>query len=459
MQKIKKIMLKRGQTIDLKIKKLGINGEGIGYYQRKIVFVPGALPTEMIRAKILDIKSKYLKGQLIKVLKKSNQRVQPRDPYEVGGIELEHLAYGAQLDFKKDIIKQSLLKFKPTGYKQYKLYDTIGMTDPYEYRNKAQFQVHKIATGQVIAGLYKPASHDLVNLPTFSTQMPLTMKVMNYIVKLLQKWNVSIYDERHHTGNLKTIVIRQSQAFSQLQVVFITNHLTFPKKGQLIMELHQAFPEVVSIMQNINPGRNSLVWGDKTLKLAGEEYLTEKLNDITFKLSARAFFQLNPTQTIKLYDEVKKALALQKEETLVDAYCGVGTIGLYVGQNAREIRGMDVIPEAIKDARLNAQLSGIKNVRYEVGTAEKWLDKWTHEGFKVDALIVDPPRTGLDQHLIHTIHQYHPQKFVYVSCNPSTLARDLVKLVQDYQVEYIQPLDMFPQTARCEAVVKFKRKS
>ena len=209
-------------------------------------------------------------------------------------------------------------------------------------------------------------------------------------------------------------------------------------------------------MQNVNPGRTSLIWGEKTNLLAGRDYIMESLGKVKFKLSARAFFQLNPIQTKKLYDQVKQALDLQPDETLIDAYCGVGTIGLYVAGQAKEVRGMDIIPEAIEDARYNAQLSGRDNTYYEAGKAEDLIPKWNQDGFVPDALVVDPPRTGLDDKLIQTILKYQPRKLVYVSCNPSTLARDMVKLTSKYDVEYIQSIDMFPQTARCEAVVKFK---
>lgn len=450
--------MEKERIIKLKIKKMGINGEGIGYFQRKIVFIPKALPGEYVLARIQKEQAKYINAELIKILKRSPVRTQPLDKYDVGGIELEHLQYSAQLKFKEDIIRQSLAKFKPQGYRQMDVRSTIGMEEPYHYRNKAQFQIRKSNDGRILAGLYRPNSHFLVDLPTFSTQKPLTMKVMRGIIALVQKWNVSVYDERRHRGLLKTVVIRESETFDQIQVVFITTSDRFPQKNQLINDLQQQFPEIVSIMQNVNKSRGSQIWGDETFNLAGTDYLDEQLGNVHFKLSARAFFQLNPQQTIRLYDQVAQALDLQPHETLVDAYCGVGTIGLYVGQNAKEIRGMDIIPEAIQDARMNAQFSGISNATYEVGTADKWFAKWTQEGFVPNALVVDPPRTGLDEQLIQTIHQFKPRKFVYVSCNPSTLARDLVKLTNDYHVEYIQSVDMFPQTARCEAIVKFKRK-
>lgn len=442
----------------IKIKKMGINGEGIGYFHRKIVFIPGAITGEKILARIINEQPKYINAEVVKILTKSSMRVKPRDHYHVGGIELEHLKYSAQLKFKEDIIRQSLRKFKPKGYQKMKIRPTIGMNYPYEYRNKAQFQIRKTKNGQVIAGLYRPNSHYLVDLPSFSTQKPLTMKIMREIVKLVTELGVSVYDEHHNRGLLKTVVIRESEAFDQVQVVFITTSAHFPRKEQLIMDLRRTFPEIQSVMQNINPGRRSQIWGDETFKLAGNEYLDEQLGNIHFKLSAQAFFQLNPQQTLCLYDQVAAALNLQDDETLVDAYCGVGTIGLYVGQNAREIRGMDIVPAAIHDARLNSQLSGISNATYEVGTAEHWMEQWTSQGFIPDALVVDPPRTGLDERLINVIHRFKPTKFVYVSCNPSTLARDLIKLTNDYQVEYIQSVDMFPQTARCEAVVKFRKK-
>ena len=449
-----KVYLKKGQTIHVKIKRLGINGEGIGYYKKKIIFIPGALPKEFVKAKITESNRNYAKAKLLEIVEKSSQRVDPADHYDVGGIELEHLNYDAQLDFKRDVILQALEKFKPRGYEKIKLRKTIGMADPYHYRNKAAFQVRMTKTGKLIAGLYKPESHHLVDLPTFETQRKLTLEIIRKTLALMEKWHVCAYDERTNKGTVKTLVVREAFATNEAQLVFVTNERFIAHASEIAAELRNEFPQLVSVMQNYNPGKTSLVYGDETTRIFGRDYIIEKLGDVSFKLSARAFFQMNPVQTKKMYDEVKQALNLKQGEMLVDAYCGVGTIGLYCGKEAGLVLGMDVVSEAIADAKENAAMSGIKNVVYEEGDAKKIFAKWEKAGQKFDALVVDPPRTGLDDETIEVILRNKPKKFVYVSCNPSTLARDLVNLVSKYDVSYIQPIDMFPQTARTEAVVK-----
>lgn len=446
------------KVILVTIKRLGINGEGIGYYKRKIIFIPGALPHEDVLARVTLEKKKYLEGELVRVKKKSKDRVKPVDHYNVGGIELEHLAYPAQLKFKRDVIKQALKKYRPADFANYQIKATIGMEEPYHYRNKLQFQVRAGEHGKIKAGLYRPDSHELVDLPTFSTQTDLSLKTVRLICKLLAKWKIQPYHERQDAGIVKTVVVRESFANHQLQVVLVSRTKKIPQINNLITDLVKQEPAVVSVMQNINPQKTSLVWGAKTVHLYGQDQLVEKIGNVEYHLSARAFFQLNTLQTEKLYAKVKEALDLQAGELLVDAYCGVGTIGIYLAQEARGVYGMDVTPEAIVDARQNAQLAGLTNAHYEVGTAQDWFAKWTSQGIIPDALVVDPPRTGLDDKLIATILKYRPAKFVYVSCNPSTLAADLVLLTKAYTVEYIQPLDMFPQTARSEAVVKLKLK-
>lgn len=449
-----------GQRFPLTIKRLGINGEGIGYYKRTIVFVKGALPEEEVVAEVTEIMPRFATATIKKIRKPSKNRVTPPcEVYEAcGGCQLQHLSYNKQLDFKRDMVLQSLEKFKPVGFEEFDIRPTIGMDDPWRYRNKAQFQVRKNEDDKVIAGLYGEGSHKLVNIDNCLVQRPETTKTVNIVKQLLSDLDIPIYDEVKHSGIIKTIVARVGIETGEVQLVLVTNSKKLPKKKQFLEQVKLQLPEIVSIMQNVNQEKTSLVMGEETIHLAGKESLTEKLDTLEFDLSARAFFQLNPIQTNVLYDEARKALDLQKDETLVDAYCGVGTIGLSLAKDAKEVRGMDTIPEAIAHAKENAIKMGFDHVRYEVGKAESLLPLWLKRGFKPDALVVDPPRTGLDPELIKAIVKAKPKKMVYISCNPSTLGRDLEKLSRSYKVDYLQSVDMFPQTARCEVVVKLTAK-
>ena len=301
-------------------------------------------------------------------------------------------------------------------------------------------------------------SHRLVAIDNCLVQEEITQSVMNAVVELVNAYEIPIYNEQQNSGILRTVMVRVGIETKQVQVVFITSTPKFPRKNAIIRELNERFPQVVSIMQNVQNKKTSLVMGDETIHLWGKTAIEETMNDLTFELSARAFFQLNPKQTKVLYDEARKALDLSQNETVVDAYCGVGTIGLSLAHLAKEVRGMDINPQAIDDARANALRKGFTNTHYEVGTAEELLPTWLKQGFKPDAIVVDPPRSGLGEPLLKALTQFPAKKLVYVSCNVSTLARDLQVLAKTYQIDYLQSVDMFPQTARCEVVVKLTKK-
>lgn len=444
-----------GDRFPLTIKKLGVEGQGIGYFKHKVCFVPGALPGEVVVAEVTNVHDRYLEAKIHRLKKTSPQRVEPRDAYAgiAGGFEFENLAYPAQLKYKQAMVKESLAKFKPRGWRHYEVRPTIPSPKQYGYRNKAQFQV-QVQDGHLVAGLYRPGSHEVVDMAECAVQMPTTMKVMRTVLKIVEDLAIPIYDESRNSGILKTIVVRESASSHECQLTLITNSPKLLKKHRLIELIHQELPEVTSLMQNINPGNTSLIWGSETRLLDGNEYLTDSLMGLDFQLSAPSFLQLNPYQTETLYELAAKALDLQAEDTLIDAYAGVGTIGLSLANRVKQVLGMEIIPEAVDDANKNARLNGISNAQYEVGPAEKLLPQWRREGQHFDALVVDPPRTGLDAKLIDAILAEKPRKFAYVSCNMASLARNLARLVPSYQVDYIQPVDMMPQTPRCEAVVK-----
>jgi len=458
MNKQANVQIQVGQQFPLTIKRLGINGEGVGYFKKTVVFVPGALPGEEVVVEATKIQQKFAEARVKKIRKKSQHRTKPPCPIyeECGGCQLQHLKYSQQLVEKRDILIQALERHTKFDIEKLDIRPTIGMDDPWLYRNKSQFQLGEIK-GNYIAGLYSMNSHRLIDIPNCIVQHPATNKAVRVVKEILNELKIPVYNERKNTGLVRTIVARVAVGTGEVQVVLITTKKQLPKKDQIVAEINKRLPEVKSIIQNINGKKTSLIFGDESLKLGGEETIQEVLGDISLELSSRAFFQLNPSQTVKLYDEVKKAAALTGKEKIVDAYCGVGTIGLWLAKDAGEIRGMDVVKEGIEDAKKNAKRHGIKNAHYEVGTAEKIMPKWIKEGWKPDCIIVDPPRTGCDDALLDTILKANAKKVIYVSCNPSTLAKDLNRLSKKYKIEYMQPVDMFPQTAHVECVVLMSR--
>ncbi|MGT2960379.1 23S rRNA (uracil(1939)-C(5))-methyltransferase RlmD [Streptococcus caballi] len=444
------------QRIPLKIKRMGINGEGIGFYKKQLVFVPGALKGEEVFCQVTKVERNFAEARLLKVNKASKFRVNPRCPIyeECGGCQIMHLRYDKQLEFKADLLKQALKKFQPQGFEKYDIRPTIGMEKPEHYRAKLQFQT-RLFKNQVKAGLYAEGSHHLVQLDNCLVQDQVTQAIVNDVAQLLQKYNLPIYNERQIAG-VRTVMVRRGQASGQVQLILVTSKsLDF---SRLIEELTDKYPAIRTVAVNLNKSKSSEIYGEETRIVWGQESISEEVLDYHFALSPRAFYQLNPEQTQQLYSQAVQALDVNESDNLIDAYCGVGTIGFAFADKVKSVRGMDIIPQAIADAKKNAKALGFDNTYYEAGKAEDIIPRWYREGYRANALIVDPPRTGLDNKLLATILKYQPEKMVYVSCNVSTLARDLVKLVKVYDVKYIQSVDMFPHTARTEAVVKLVRK-
>lgn len=449
-----------GDTIIVTIKRLGINGEGVGYYRRKAVFIEGALPAEVIKAKVTRAESKFIGAEIVQIEKRSPHRIDAPCPVFgiCGGCQIQHLSYEGQLQGKEEIVREAFSRF--AGIQDLKkMKPILGMEHPWDYRNKAQLQLG-MQKEQIIAGLYGTDSHKLVDITGCPIQHPKVNEAVDKTRKVLQSLNIPVHkdQDRGNLGWIRTIVVRWGFQSEQLQLTLVTASDKLPKRDLLVRELRLAIPELVSISMNVNPKNTSLVFGNKTLLIWGEEGIRESLGDLEFTLSPRAFFQLNPLQTVKLYESVRVAAALTGQETVVDAYCGTGTIGLWLAPYAREVRGIESITEAVLDAKDNAALNGRSNVSFYEGYAEDLLPRWVKNGFSPDVIIADPPRTGLHPSFVEAVLRTKPKRFVYVSCNPSTLAKDCKVLLDGgYSIEMVQPIDMFPQTSQVEAVVLLVR--
>lgn len=451
------IKLRVGQVADMEIKRIGINGEGIGYVERQVVFVPGALPGEQVQVLITRVEAKHANGELVRVLKPSADRIEPPCPVyaSCGGCTLQHVSYEAQLEFKRELVRESFTRYAKLPHAP--IEPTVGMDNPWGYRNKAQLPIVK-HRDDVVVGMFQAGSHKIVDVSGCLVQHPQTNTIVQEVRDIVRDLGIALYDEKSHKGELRTVVARVGFETGECQLTLVTRTRELSHRKELVKRLVAKIPELTSIMQNINPQRTSLIYGDETVALWGKDILEERLGDVQFSLSPRAFFQLNPEQTTKLYNLVADAAALTGTEVLVDAYCGVGTIGLWLAPNAREVHGMDIVPEAIEDAKKNAEKSGITNARFVVGAAEKILVDWLGKGLRPDVVVVDPPRTGLAPELLEALLKSAPKRIVYVSCNPSTLGKDCGILMQKYEVKKVAPVDMFPQTAHVECCSLLVRK-
>lgn len=448
---------REGQEVTVTIKRLGINGEGVGYVDRQVIFIAGALPDETVVARVTKVERNFATGTIVRIVQASPHRVTPRcSVYEqCGGCQLQHLSYAGQLQAKQEIVREAFSRY--TKLKKAPVRSTIGMDDPWGYRNKAQFQVgtHK---GKVITGLYSLGTHRLIDLTGCPIQHPEVNRIVQVARDAIELLQIPIYNERQRKGIIRTIVARVSFHTGESQLTFVTRTVELPRVQELLAYLRERLPQLVSIHQNINPAKTSLVFGDTTNVLWGKDKIAEQLEHVQFALSPRAFFQLNPEQTTKLYNVAKEAATLTGAEHVVDAYCGVGTIGLWLAPDAKEVRGVEVIEEAVRDARENARLAGYTHVHFEVGQAETLLPRWVKQGFMPDVVVVDPPRTGLHKQLMDAIISARVPRIVYVSCNPSTVAKDCDYLMkQGYHIDWIQPVDMFPHAASVECVVKITK--
>lgn len=435
--------------LELDVKKIGINGEGIAYYNKKIVFIDNALPKEKVKVEIVEETEKFIKAELKEIIVKSPFRVEPKCDkfYECGGCNLQHIKYEEQLNIKRELIIEALEKYSGLNPRKFEIKKTIGMSNPYNYRNKVSAPIKDL--NGCAWGMYKPNTNHLVILHDCIVQYNDLNECLNQIVKIMDK--LGFKPKSKNEGLIKYVVARQSNYNKEIQITYVLGE-TKTDITPLVLET-QKIDNVVSIYSDINKGESPDIFGNKLKKHYGKDFITDKLDKYSFNLLPNAFFQLNPTQAITLYNEAKKAAKLSLKEKVVDCYCGVGTISIWVSNFAKEVIGIENNKEAIKSAKENAEANKIKNVNFICGDASTELDKIND----IDVIIADPPRSGM-RDLVYKILDKEPKRLVYVSCNPSTLAKDIKILSKKYEVRYIQPIDMFPQTSNVECVCMLQLK-
>ncbi|OCA82674.1 MULTISPECIES: 23S rRNA (uracil(1939)-C(5))-methyltransferase RlmD [unclassified Bacillus (in: firmicutes)] len=450
----KKAPIQKNDYIDVVFEDLTHEGSGVAKVEGYPIFVPFGLPGEKARIKVTKINKGYAFGRLMELLEESPDRVEPPCPIyrQCGGCQLQHLSYEGQLKAKEKMVREIMARIGKLP--DVPVHPVLGMEQPWNYRNKAQVPVGEMEGG-LVAGFYAKRSHEIINMDECLIQVSENDDTIRTVKNICEKYRVRAYDERNHKGLLRHIMVRHGQVTGEIMVVLVTRTPELPHAREIIKEIIDAVPGVKSIIQNVNSLKTNVILGSKTTVLWGAEVIYDYIGDVKFAISPRSFYQVNPTQTKVLYDKTLEYANLSGNETVIDAYCGIGTISLFLAQKAKKVYGVEIVPEAIEDAKKNAELNGITNVDFSVGSAETVIPAWYEEGITADVLVVDPPRKGCDENLLNTIAEMKPKKVVYVSCNPATLARDLMYLEEHgYQTVEVQPVDMFPQTMHVECVAK-----
>ena len=444
------IPVKKNDYIDVEFVDLTHEGQGVAKIDGFPVFVPGGLPGESAQIKILNVKKNYGYGKLIEIREKSPYRVEipKEDMHKYGGCQLHHMSYEGQLQFKQNLVEQTLTRIGKL--QDVNIHPIIGMEQPFHYRNKAQVPVGE-RNGRLITGFYKPRTHEIIDTDESVIHMEAINDAIKIVKEICSELGVTAYNEEAHTGVLRHIMARFGRKTDELMIVLITRTEKLPHRKEIVEKIVAALPNVKSVVHNVNPKRTNVILGEKTQVLWGQNVIYDYIGNVKFAISPRSFYQVNPVQTQVLYDKALAYAGLTGEEIVFDAYCGIGTISLFLAQQAKKVYGVEVVPDAINDAKKNADLNGNTNVEFSVGEAEVVIPNWAEEGIHADVIVVDPPRKGCDAALLKTIIEMKPKRVVYVSCNPATLARDLGILeADDYQTVEVQPVDMFPMTMHVE---------
>jgi len=445
------------EIYELFINNYSHQGEGIGRVNNFTVFVPGAIPGERVRVKINEVKKNFARSRLKEIISSSPHRIKPLcSVYHLcGGCHLQHIVYEKQLKMKKGIVENALDRI---GNQNIKALPTIGMKDPWRYRNKGYFQVSQ-EKGRVRLGFYKAGSYDFVPASgcfLFSLQIN---RLVSYLEDQLSLQKVTVYNTKTGGGSLRNVLIRESGSTGEIMIVFITKEYNLVFDQNILNDLVRTFPQVISIYQNVSRSPKAVLLGKDFRLLKGELDLEDVIGPYKFEISPQSFFQINAAQAEILNEKVLEYANLSGEETVIDSYCGTATISIYVAKQARKVYGIEIEKSAVRDAKINCELNGISNLKLFIGKAEEWLYKWRRSAEEVHLIIVDPPRKGCSLKALKGIINIKPKKIIYISCNPATFARDLKYLTRgdDYKLKKVLPIDMFPQTGHIECIASLER--
>ncbi|MDK0735985.1 23S rRNA (uracil(1939)-C(5))-methyltransferase RlmD [Clostridium perfringens] len=440
----------------------GYEGEGIAKIDNKYpIFIEGALKGEKVKVRIVKVNKNFAYGKLMEVLEASEERVNP--PCAIykrcGGCKLQHASYKGQLDFKWDRVKDCVSKIGKLDPSIVKY--PLGMEEPWRYRNKVQLPIGLI-NGEVKIGFFAPRSHDIIDMESCLIQDEIGDKVVKLTREWLEKFNIRPYNvdgEYDEKGIVRHIMIRRGFTTNEVMVVLVTNGEKLPHKEEFVDLMVKNIPGIKSVIQNINSKKTNVILGLESKTLWGEDTISDYIGDFRFNISPLSFFQVNPTQTEVLYGKALEYANLTGNEEVFDAYCGTGTITLFLSQKAKKVYGVEIIPQAIDNAWINAKENKVENVEFFVGESEVVIPDLINKGVKADVVVVDPPRKGCDKKLLDAITNIDAKKIVYISCDPSTLGRDLQVLEENgYKTLEVQPVDMFPNTAHVETVALLRRK-
>ena len=450
-------IVKKNERYTVEIVDLSYEGMGVAKIDGYPLFIENALPGEEVEILVVKAGNKFGYGKVETFITQSPDRqpVENNALLRTGIAPLAHLKYEQQLVFKQKQVEHVMAKIAKMS--EIPVLPTVGMAEPFGYRNKAQIPVRRI-DGQLATGFYKKNSHDLVPIEDFYIQDPVIDQAIKVVRDILQRFQVRGYNEEKNEGQLRHIIIRRGHYSHEMMVVLVTRKEKFFKSKEIAEAIHEELPEVVSVIQNINEEKTNVIMGDVEKVLYGKASIDDQLFDKTFQISAKSFYQVNTAQTEVLYQKAFELADLQPDDIVVDAYAGIGTIGISLADRVQEVLGMEVVAEAVEDAKANAARNGLENVHYFVGKAEKIMPQWLREGIQPTVVFVDPPRKGLEASFIETTAAVKPERIVYISCNPATLARDLALFAEEgYVTKQVQPVDLFPQTTHVECVVLMSR--